>query len=58
MGSALPIPVTEIKAYCDMFDITLLDDRSRFLKYIRSMDNAYLELSQKEPEKTDKNTKS
>lgn len=58
MGSALPIPVTEIKAYCDMFDITLLDDRSRFLKYIRSMDNAYLELAQKEPEKTDKNTKS
>ncbi len=34
-----PIPLSEIKNYCDICDI---DDTQDFMKYIKSMDNVFL----------------
>lgn len=42
MAGALPIPVSEIKAYCELFNIAELEERSRILRYVKVLDNAYL----------------
>lgn len=34
-----PIPLSEIKSYCDLYSI---DDLDEFVKYIKSMDNVFL----------------
>lgn len=43
MGGALPIPVSEILAYCELFYIAQLDERARLFRYVNSLDNAYLD---------------
>jgi hypothetical protein len=42
MGGALPIPVTEILAYCELFYIAQLDERERIFRYVNRLDDAYL----------------
>jgi len=38
-----PIPISDIKAYCEMFDITDYDQKRQFLKRIKILDRTYLE---------------
>lgn len=42
-GGALPIPVTEILAYCELFYIAQLEERTRLFRYINRLDDAYLD---------------
>ena len=42
MGGALPIPVSEILAYCELFYIAQLDERARLFRYVNRLDGAYL----------------
>jgi hypothetical protein len=43
MGGAMPIPVSEILAFCNLFYIAQLNERERIFRYVNSLDNAYLE---------------
>ena len=43
MGGPLPIPVSEILAYCDLFYIAELNARERLFKYLKRLDNTYLD---------------
>lgn len=43
MGGPLPVPISEILAYCHLFYITNVDEREQLLRYVVSIDNAYLE---------------
>ncbi len=43
MAGPLPIPVSEILAYCNLFQIVKLDERERIFRYINCLDNAYLD---------------
>lgn len=43
MGGPLPVPVSEILAYCQLFYIAKLNERERLFRYINSLDNAYLD---------------
>jgi len=43
MAGALPIPVSEILAYCELFYIAQLDERARLFRYVNRLDNAYLD---------------
>ena len=51
MGSALPIPISEILAYCEYYGFHDPEFRHGFLKYIRAMDNAQLTVMNKESDK-------
>lgn len=37
-----PIPLSEIVAYCEMFQVDDMDERERFVTMIRALDAAYL----------------
>jgi len=39
----MPIPVSEVYAYCLMFGIDDLDDRAEFLSVIRRLDDFFLQ---------------
>lgn len=41
-AGAMPIPVTEILAYCDLFKIDTLHERAQIFRYVTQMDSAYL----------------
>lgn len=43
MGGALPIPVSEILAFCNLFYISGLSERERLFKYVHRLDSAYLD---------------
>lgn len=43
MAGALPLKVSEISAYCDLFKIQSLTERERLFDYVTSLDDAYLE---------------
>lgn len=57
MGSPISIPMSEIKDYAEYFEITGLEAKTKFFKYISRMDDAYLEMSQQAQENKDKSTK-
>lgn len=60
-GEPLPIPISEIHAYCELFGVRGLESRETLLKMIRAMDRAFLDVIRKrreeESKKTDKNPK-
>lgn len=43
MGGATTIPVTEILAYCELFKIAQLEERSRIFRYVGEMDSVVLD---------------
>lgn len=43
MGGPGPIPLTEIAAYFDIYEITQSEERDLYVRVIREMDAAYLE---------------
>lgn len=42
MGGAGPIPLTEILAYMQMFEISDVDERTWLLRVVGKMDSVYL----------------
>lgn len=42
MAGPSHIPLTEIKAYCDFYGITDIDERFEFVKIIQRLDSEYL----------------
>jgi hypothetical protein len=50
MGGAGPIPLSEILAYMQMFEITDLDERASFLRTMGRLDAVYLEAQHKKAE--------
>jgi len=52
MGGGLPIPLSEIRGYCEMFYITNLEERDRLTRYVNCLDNAYLEVQEERRKKT------
>lgn len=38
-----PIPLSEIKAYLDLIEVTDLDEKERWVKMIRALDGVYVE---------------
>lgn len=42
MAGALPIPVNQILAYCDLYQIAELNERDRIFRYVNRLDEAYL----------------
>ena len=51
MGGEGYIPVSEISAYCDLMQITDVNDRADLLRFIRSLDAAYLDEREKQRER-------
>lgn len=49
-GSPLPIPISEVLAYCEMFGVADMDARERLFKMIRTMDNTFREAISKQRE--------
>lgn len=43
-GSAGPIPISEIKAYCELMDISNHEDREDLVLIIREIDQGYLQV--------------
>jgi hypothetical protein len=39
----LPIPISVIRDYCELFYITSIEQRDRIFRYVSAMDNTYLE---------------
>ena len=42
MAGALPIPVSEILAYCELFKIQTLHERAQAFRFVSTLDIAYL----------------
>lgn len=42
-AGALPIPVSEILSYCELFYIAQLEERARLFRYVNRLDEAYLD---------------
>ena len=53
-GDPLPVPISEVLAYCDMFHIDGLDEREKLLHMVRAMDRAFLDVIRKRREEDDK----
>lgn len=43
MGGVGPIPLSEIKAYLDIHEITNIDERMYWVRMIRVLDHVYME---------------
>ena len=54
MSGPLPVPVSEIKSYCEMFEIDGVSLRSRVLRQVQNLDRAYLTILQKHRAENDK----
>lgn len=56
MSGVGPIPLTEIKAYLDMYGVTDLDERMYWIRMIKVLDRVYIEhinkTAQRKREKT------
>lgn len=48
MGAPMPIPLSEILAYCDLYRIHDLDERHEIVTFIQAMDRTYLDRARKE----------
>lgn len=44
-GQPLPIPISELVSYCEMFGIKQLSERQTFFRVIRALDRAYVDVS-------------
>lgn len=55
-GEPLPIPISEIHAYCEMFSIYGLDARAKLLKMVRALDRAFLDVIRKRREQETRTT--
>lgn len=42
MAGPLPIPVSEILAYCELFKIQTIHERAQVFRSVTSLDNVYL----------------
>lgn len=42
-GAPLPIPLSEVSAYADLFGFRSLQDRFDLLRYVQVCDNSYIE---------------
>lgn len=40
----LEIPISEVLAYCELFKVHDLHDRTRIFKFVKRIDRAYLEV--------------
>lgn len=47
-GEPLPIAVSELLAYCDLFYIESLVDRQRLVRHMQTMDRTYREVAAKQ----------
>jgi hypothetical protein len=47
MNGPLPIPLSEIKAYCELYGIDCIEDRGRIAKFVGTLDEQYLESAYK-----------
>ncbi len=54
MSGALPIPVSEIRSYCDLFKIHNVEHIEAIFDRITHLDSVYLDHAHKEAEKTRK----
>lgn len=55
MSGPMPIPVSEIKSYCEMFEIDGVSLRGRVLRQVQGMDRTYLGIiSKSRADKEDK----
>lgn len=52
MAGALPIPVSEIQAYCELFYIRTLPERERLFFFLTDLDSFFLEHMQKKADST------
>lgn len=43
-GNPMPIPVSEIKSYCEMFYINRLEERTVLMRLVQEMDQTYCEV--------------
>lgn len=50
MAGALPIPVSEIEAYCNLFYLRTLPERERLFFFITELDMFFLERMQAKAE--------
>ena len=41
-GSIGPIPLTEMQAYIELFEINDLDERERFIRMIKALDRVFI----------------
>lgn len=46
MSGPTPVPVSEIKSYCEMFDIGGIELRRKVLRQVQNLDRAYLKILQ------------
>lgn len=53
LSGVAPIPLTEVKAYCDLFGISDLDDIAEFVSLVREMDTAYIDENSKKTKSSD-----
>lgn len=51
MAGPLPVPVSEILAYCLLFQIDNLTERERIFKYVNRLDSVYLDHAAKSSKK-------
>lgn len=45
MAGALPIPASEILAYCSLYQIAELNERDRIFRYVTRLDETFLQVS-------------
>lgn len=57
MGAPGFIPLTSIKAYCDMFGIDGEEEREEFLTFIRALDDEYLTFHAEEAKEREEDEK-
>lgn len=43
MHGALPIKVSEILAYCELFKVSSLQERSQIFRFVTALDGTYME---------------
>lgn len=56
-GSPLPIPISEIRAYCEFFGIETLREKERLFRLVRAQDRAYIEYRHEQASKEGKKVK-
>jgi hypothetical protein len=55
-GTPLPLPLSEIRAYCDFFEITSLQEKTLLWKMIRRLDSAFVSTVSGQAQPPDKDT--
>jgi hypothetical protein len=44
MSGPLPISITDMASYCQLFEVVSLDERAAFIRQIQRLDHKYLEI--------------